>query len=406
MHSKSQAATLEVCSTCRWTTVTAAIQAAKAGDRILVKKGLYQEGQITVDKPLHLIGEGFPILDGKNETEILTVMADGVIVEGFQVQNVGTDYLEDRAGIRVRKSRDFVIRNNKLYNTFFGIYLEHSKYGVVEGNELVGKAVDEMSSGNAIHVWYSKGILVTGNQVRNHRDGIYFEFVDSSKVRDNLSEDNLRYGLHFMFSNDDDYSDNIFRRNGAGVAVMFSKRVNMWDNRFEHNWGVSSYGLLLKEIYDAEIWNNIFKENSIAIFLEGATRINYHHNDFIQNGWAIKMSGGCLTNKVYDNNFIGNTFDLSVSSHVNDNTFDHNYWSEYTGYDLDRDGIGDIPFRPMKLFGYVVNQTPEAIILLRSTFVDLINFSEKVSPIFTPTNVFDNEPLMKRLVFEKIILND
>jgi nitrous oxidase accessory protein len=173
----------------------------------------------------------------------------------------------------------------------------------------------------------------------------------------------------------------------------------MKNNLFEYNWGKAAYGLLLKEIYDAEIENNIFKENTIGIFVEGSSRINYQSNEFINNDWALKISGGCLNNNVNNNNFVSNTFDLSMNKSNDENHFDKNYWSEYSGYDLDRNGIGDIPYRPVKLFNYVVNQTPEATVLLRSLFVDLINFSEKVSPVFTPKNVVDHEPLMKRISF-------
>jgi len=47
------------------------------------------------------------------------------------------------------------------------------------------------------------------------------------------------------------------------------------------------------------------------------------------------------------------------------------------------------------LFSYITNRSPEAIVLLRSLFVDIINFSEKVSPVFTPDNLMDPNPLMK-----------
>ena len=93
--------------------------------------------------------------------------------------------------------------------------------------------------------------------------------------------------------------------------------------------------------------------------------------------------------------FSNNTLDLVVSSNVNNNTFNRNYWSEYAGYDLDRDGVGDVPHRPVKLFSYIIDRTPEAMILLRSFFIDLINFSEKVSPVLTPDNVTDESPLMQ-----------
>ena len=184
---------------------------------------------------------------------------------------------------------------------------------------------------------------------------------------------------------------------GRGVAVMFSKKINMWENVFEYNWGKASYGMLLKEIYDADIKNNVFRENTIGIYVEGSTRINYLQNDFIRNGWAIKISGGCLDNVVNGNNFLSNTFELSLKASANNNSFDGNYWSDYSGYDLNRDGIGDVPYRPVKLFNYVVNETPEAMVLLRSLFIDIINFSEKVSPVFTPENVVDNAPSMKKI---------
>ncbi len=385
-----------VCPSCAFTTLQGALDDADNGDIISVQKGIYYEFGIVISKSVTIRGVDGSIIDGGDQGEIITVVANNVTIEGLTIQNVGTSYVEDRAGIRVRKSRDFKIINNHLFNTFFGIYLEHSRDGEVSGNIVVGNAKEEMSSGNAIHAWYCKNILISANTVSRHRDGIYFEFVDNSLVKENVSRQNLRYGLHFMFSNNDDYFNNRFSNNGAGVAVMFSKKINMWENTFEYNWGKSSYGLLLKEIYDAEILNNVFQENTMGIFVESSTRINYKHNDFKQNGWAIKISGGCLDNNISENNFISNTFDLSVKHNSNDNLFDGNYWSAYTGYDLDKNGIGDIPYRPVKLFNYIVDKTPESMILMRSLFVDLINFSEKVSPIFTPKNVMDNRPVMTK----------
>ena len=176
---------------------------------------------------------------------------------------------------------------------------------------------------------------------------------------------------------------------------MFSKFINMKRNRFIKNWGTSSFGLLLKEIYDAEIEDNVFEENTIGINVEGSTRINYLNNDFIRNGWAIKIAGGCYANIFTNNNFLSNSFDLSYNSKMNDNLFDNNYWSSYAGYDLDKDGIGDVPYRPVKLFSYIVNRTPETIILLRSLFIDILNFSERVSPVFTPDDLVDASPKMK-----------
>ena len=391
------ARTLEVGPQQPFASLGLALQMAVDGDRIVVHPGVYFEYNLLIDKSVHLQGIDYPALDGQGKGEILTIVADSVTVEGFEIRNVGSSYLEDRAGIRLRRAKDFVVRGNRLYNTFFGIYLEHAGPGKVHDNEIIGRAEEEMSSGNAIHLWYCEGVQIECNLVRGHRDGIYLEFADHSVIAHNVSEDNLRYGLHFMFSNDDEYHHNEFRRNGAGVAVMFSRRIAMYGNAFEFNWGRASYGLLLKEIYDADIHHNRFRENTIGIYVEGSARIRYLNNDLERNGWALKMSGGCLSNTLSENNFLGNTFDLSMNSAPGDNTFDGNYWSEYSGYDLDRDGRGDVPHQPVKLFNYVVNRTPESIVLLRSLFVDLLNFSEKVSPVFSPPGVVDHRPFMKKI---------
>ena len=390
---------IEVCMTCTISSLQKAISSAKAFDTILVKKGTYKEHNIIVDKPLIIIGQNYPIIDGELKGEIITIQSDHVTVDGLFIINVGTSYTEDYAAIRVRRSKHFIIQNLVLEKLFFGIYIEKSSYGRIYHNKIIGDAEEEYNSGNGIQLWYSNHIEIEHNYVEHVRDGIYLEFSDDCLIKNNVSAENLRYGLHFMFSNDDIYQDNTFERNGAGVAVMFSKKIKMINNTFQENWGTASYGMLLKEINDAEIRGNTFKENTIGINIEGSNRIEYINNNFISNGWAIKVRGACYTNTFKENNFLYNSFDISYNSKINDNIFDKNYWSNYTGYDLDKNGIGDIPYRPVKLFSYIVNRTPETIILLRSLFIDIIDFSEKVSPVFTPDNLLDHNPLTKQIVW-------
>jgi len=388
---------IEVCSTCNVKTIKEAILKAQDGDEIIIKAGTYKEhGVILINKSVKIIGVGNPVIDSENKETILKIKADNFSIEGLTIINVGQSYTKDFAAILVSKSRHFTIKNNILKDVFFGILLEKSHFGIVENNKVSSNAVDQASSGNGIHLWHCSNMQVSNNTLHGLRDGIYFEFVKKSKIFNNNSYGNLRYGLHFMFSNENEYFDNIFIKNGAGVAVMFSKFIKMYDNKFSENWGSASYGLLLKEIYDADIENNLFEQNTIGISVDGSTRINYKKNTFLRNGWAIKIVGACYENDFAQNNFMHNALDLSYNSKINSNKFDNNFWTDYSGYDLDKNGIGDVPYRPVKLFSYIVHKTPEAIILLRSLFVDIINFSEKVSPVFTPDNLVDNNPLMKQ----------
>jgi len=378
-----------------------AVLTASAGDSINIFPGTYREGNIEIDKKLVITGIDYPLLDGENEYEIIRVLADSVIIKGLALKDVGVSYVEDRSAIRIVRSKYCVIESNRLTNAFFGIYLERSNDCTIRNNHILGYAEHEMNSGNAIHLWYSSRNLIEGNHAEGHRDGIYLEFVDNSIISNNTVVDNLRYGLHFMFSDDDQYLNNSFISNGAGVAVMFSKNIRMEDNDFLDNWGSSSYGLLLKDITDSEIRNNRFKKNTIGIYGEGAIRITITGNDFTRNGWALNILGSCNDNTIHYNNFINNTFEVTTNSKRNYNNYDGNYWSENRGsYDLDRDGVSDVPYRPVKLFSFMMANMESSTILLRSLLVDLINHAEKVAPVITPHNLVDSKPMMKRITHD------
>ncbi|TNF74829.1 MAG: nitrous oxide reductase family maturation protein NosD [Bacteroidetes bacterium] len=391
------AGTIPVCGNCHARTIQQGIALAEDRDTLLIRDAVYKEYNLIIDKPLTLLGENYPVVDGQEKGEIFRIVSDHVQIQGLRIINVGVSYTSDHAAIRVVRSSNFHIEDNRFENLFFGIFLEKSSHGIVRGNQITGVARDEYNSGNGVHLWYSNNVAVTDNRIEGVRDGIYLEFSDTIRIRGNESRKNLRYGLHFMFSNDNVYTDNLFENNGAGVAVMFSKRIRMTGNRFLKNWGPASYGMLLKEINDAEISGNLFEQNTVGINIEGSNRITYIENDFVSNGWAVRVMGACYSNSFNRNNFLYNSFDLSYNSNVNDNSFEGNYWSSYSGYDLDKNGVGDIPHRPVKLFSYIVNRTPETLILLRSLFMDLIDFSERVSPVFTPDNLADPRPQIRAI---------
>lgn len=372
-----------------------AVEHSSAGDRIIVKQGTYYEFGIVITRKIELIGENYPVIDGGSKGEIITVRADSVVIKGLRVQNTGISSMKDNAAIKIENSAGCTVQSNKLANNYFGIYLAGSKKCSVLYNEVLSNAVTESSSGNGIHLWKCDSISIKNNFISGHRDGIYFEFVTNSRVENNSSYKNIRYGLHFMFSNGDDYENNVFGENGAGVAVMYTKNVKMINNRFENNWGSNSYGLLLKDITDSRIYNNTFYKNTAGIYSEGVTRVNITHNSFTENGYALKILGNCTEDTVSMNNFSSNTFDVATNSSRNVNIFTGNYWDKYGGYDLDKDGIGDVQYRPVSMFSMIVEETPEALFLLRSFVVDLLDIAEKVAPVFIPETLADDKPRME-----------
>ncbi|WP_310559803.1 nitrous oxide reductase family maturation protein NosD [Flavobacterium sp.] len=392
-----QAKVIEVGITKPIKSIKKAIDLANVDDTILVDKGVYKEGNIVINKRIKFIGQGFPILDGQKKYEVLSVKADGVIVEGFKVINSGYGTLEDPCGIKVYNRKNVVIQNNILENNFFGIYIQNGTKCSVKNNKISAHGKQEQLIGNGIHCWKSDSLQISDNTISGHRDGIYFEFVTNSIIKRNFSTKNVRYGLHFMFSNDDAYVANIFKNNGAGVAVMFTRRVKMIANVFEENWGDAAYGLFLKEISDSYIIGNKFDKNTSGIHMEGTSRIKVEKNTFEANGWGMKIQASCMDNTIKNNNFVGNTFDISTNGSLVLNTFDSNYWDKYEGYDLDKNGIGDVPFRPLSLFAVLTENNPSAMLLFRSFMITLLDKSEKILPSITPDNFIDKTPLMHSL---------
>jgi len=377
-----------------------AIVLAQPGDTLLIQPGVYREGNIILQKSLVIKGVDYPVLDGENQVEIFTIHANNVIIEGLKFIDTGIASINDLAAIKLLESSQVKILKNKFVNTFFGIYLANSSHVWIEENELQAEAEAEHQIGNGIHLWKCNNITINNNLVEGHRDGIYFEFVTNSLITNNHSEGNMRYGLHFMFSHKDEYRNNTFKNNGAGVAVMYTKEVTMVNNSFIHNWGPSAYGLLLKDIRDSQITGNLFSENSVGIFMEGSSRNNIQQNKFYQNGYALKLQASCDDNEIRRNNFQQNTFDLVTNGSLVLNKIEANYWDRYEGYDLDNDKTGDVPYRPISMYGTIVERMPQAILLWRSFLVLLLDKAEKAMPVLTPENLMDSTPVMHPYDFD------
>jgi len=373
-----------------------AVRRAHPGDTIRVAPGTYREPTIVVDRRVTILGEGWPVVDGEGKRQLMTLTADSVEVRGLVLRNVGATAVEDRAAIKAIEVTGCIISGNRLEDAFFGIYLAKSTGCIIQDNRIQASGMTEAHSGNGIHLWASRNILIDHNEIRGHRDGIYLEFSTGSRVTDNLSTGNLRYGLHFMFSHDCDYRRNRFVANGAGVAVMYSHGVTMIRNRFEQNWGSAAYGLLLKEISDSRMEQNSFVSNSTGLYLEGTNRLEIRDNLFERNGWAVILLGDAYENHFQGNTFAGNSFDVGTNSTRTQSTFSRNYWDHYSGYDLDHNGTGDVPYAPVRLFALVLQRHPPALILLRSLFVDLLDLAERVLPVLTPAALVDDAPLMQR----------
>lgn len=376
-------------------TVASAIAVARPGARIEVRPGTYREPMIVVDRAVEIVGVPGAVLDGEGKRQIMAISGNDVTVRGLTFRNVGMSFTEDMAAVRVVSAQRCRIEDNRVENGFFGIYLADVVDCTVARNVLLASRLGESLSGNGIHLWQAADVRIIDNEIRGHRDGIYFEFVRRAVVERNRSEANQRYGLHFMYSDDCRYEANVFRGNLSGVAVMYTRKVQMVSNRFEDNWGSAAYGLLLKEIADPVLRGNVFARNTVALFSDGSTNIVAEENSFEGNGWAVKLMANTAGGRFTRNRFADNTFDMSTNGSTGDTRLAGNYFDAYRGHDLDHDGVGDVPHRPVTLFSVLVERNPPAMILLRSAFAALLETAERVLPTLTPGALADNSPAMR-----------
>jgi nitrous oxidase accessory protein len=217
--------------------ISDALSLANNGDEIIIEKGTYAEGNIVVNKSVKIRGKDFPVVDGKEDGEIFTVTANNVLIEGLVIKNSGISYLEENAGVRLEEVWNCTITNNKFINNFFAVYLAKSADCVISDNYIEGIKKRETNSGNGIHLWYCKNITIDSNKIFNHRDGIYFEFVRHGKIVNNFSKGNLRYGLHFMFSDSCEYRKIPLKKMVQGLRLC-TQKMFLWKKIISNLTGV------------------------------------------------------------------------------------------------------------------------------------------------------------------------
>ena len=388
------ARTIEVGEGKAFSSISAALHKAKAKDEILIYgKKIYKE-RLVIQKPITLKGVGTPIIDGGQRGDVIKVNADNVTIEGLQIQNSARSSQVDYCGVHVKDAQFVIVRNCVFRKNQFSVMFQNCKNGLIANNNISSNITYNPIMGNAVHCWKSDNMHITGNNIGHNRDGIYLEFVNNSHIDHNTVSGCARYGLHFMFSHFNVYNSNRFNHNQAGVAVMFAHNVEMINNTFEFNRGTSSYGLLIKELQYSTIKGNRFLDNTVGLLIDGGSDLNVHHNVIKNNGWGMRLISASTNDTIVHNNFLGNTFDMTTNVSYNRNNVNGNYWDKYEGYDLNKDGYGDVPFHPLSLFSMLAEQNENVLFFFHSFLMNLLDATEKVLPSITPDNYVDNYPHM------------
>lgn len=377
----------------------AMIDAAAPGATLTVPAGVY--GPVRTDKPIKLIGEGWPIIDGGGISDCVVLVGGGSEIRGFVIRNSGDDLDKESTGLRVM-GKGSVIEHNRFENVLFGIDLKAAADCVIRGNYIGSKPLDIARRGDALRLFRSDNCLIESNVIEDGRDALLW-YSNKVVVRKNLSRRN-RYGFHMMYANDVTLEENEITDNSVGIYLMYGHKYTIRHNRLHRNRGPSGYGLGLKEVDDYRVTENEFSGNRVAVYVDGSPLTRKPGKAFIErNIIACNDAGMALLpavkgNRLNANAMIDNIEQVAVLGRgsVAANDFSGNYWNDYTGYDANHDGIGDQSYAARKLFESLIDREPKLRLLIFSPAHDAIEFIGKAIPAIQPEPKFtDAAPLMQ-----------
>ena len=372
----------------------AKVDAAAPGSTVVVGPGTYV-GDLILDRPIRLVGTGRPRLVGTGQGSVVRIRAAGVTIEGFDIDGIGGGNLgRDSSGIHVAAT-EAVVRDCRIENTLFGVYLREADGATVEGcriRGIPGKEPGEKGSG--IHVWNTRGFRLERNLIEEARDGLYVQSSPEGIIRHNIAR-NLRYGLHYMYSDDNLFEDNTFENADAGTAIMYSRRIVFRRNRFLRNRGFASVGLLLKACDDVVAEENLIADNARGIFLEGSSHNRFTGNVVAQSDMAIVLYDSCSANRFENNSFVANLTPLFLVGRRTDTVFEGNYWSDNPEPDLDGDGRSDRPYRLTSVFDHFRGNLTAADLFARGPAAGAVAAAEQSFPVLQPVPVTDAMALVR-----------
>ena len=373
------------------------LDAAQPNQIVRVTAGTYT-GNLVLRKPVVLEGAGRPMLRGEGKGSVITILAPGCTVRGFVIEHSGGMLVDEDSGVLLKSSGNR-IESNELRDILFGIYFFSSSHNRVTGNVIRGRReLESGERGAGIHIYDSIDNTIEDNTIADARDGMYLQNASNSAIRRNRVSE-VRYGLHYMYSNDNVFEDNTFSNNVAGAAIMYSHDIRFRRNLFLHNRGFSSFGILFQDSERCESRHNLIVDNAVGIFAEALRDSTFTENLIAENDVALELFASAGNNRFTRNNFIRNLSPIRLIGKATTNEWSAggigNYWSEYTGYDLDGDGIGDVPFKIQNLFQHLEGNYPRLRIYFESPGAQVLAAAERSFPVLETSREADPHPLMR-----------
>lgn len=373
----------------------AAINIASNGDILILESGTYS-GSINIDRSLSILGNKDSILDGEGTGHVVVISAANVLVKGLSIQHSGNDLnTEDSAVFVTEKGDNARVEGNYLKHNLIGVYLKGPESAIVSDNVIIGSRFHRVNDrGNGVYLWNTPGSIVKNNDIRYGRDGIFVN-VSHHNIFDGNRLSDLRFAIHYMYTNNSEIKNNISINNNVGYALMFSHHIIARNNK---SIGDNERGLFFNFTnYSTIEGNSVSGGTEKCVFIYNANYNTINNNSFSECNVGIHFTAGSESNKIYSNAFINNRTQVKYvgTRHIEwSNEGKGNYWSDNAAFDIDKNGIADQPYSPNDLVDQIVWRHPMAKLLLNSPSVQILKWAQSEFPGLHPGGVTDSTPLM------------
>lgn len=378
-----------------------AIDQAQAGDRLILAAGTYN-GSINISKSISIIGTENTIIKGNDVGNVITVTGSDISLSNFTVTGSGLLLETQDSGVFLSKQASNIeVRNLKILDNLIGVYVWGAKNATVADNIIRGRQDMRVNErGNGVQLWNAPGAIVENNDIQFGRDGIFTTTNKKNIYRNNYIHQ-VRFAIHYMYTNDSLVENNISEGNTIGYAIMFSKKVQVINNQSIDD---KDRGILFNYANGVKIiGNKVYAKNNPTapekcLFIYNSNGNDIKNNYFSNCKIGVHFTAGSEKNNILNNAFVNNQIQVKyVGTKWLDWSKDGvgNYWSDNSAFDLDGNGIADNLYRPNDVTDQILWRYPAAKLLINSPAVQVLRWAQSAFPALHPGGVVDSAPLMK-----------
>jgi nitrous oxidase accessory protein len=373
-----------------------ALSRVAPGDTLRLAAGMFP-GDLVIGTPKVTIeGEAGAIVQGSGKGNAITISAPDVKLRNLTIRGSGLTLIDKDSGVFVDRGGDRArIEGNVFEDNLIAVYLDGPHDAVVRDNRIQGlERLRRPERGPAVSLWNTPGSVIEGNDIRSGRDGVFSVSSKRNVVRDNTFHD-LRFAIHFMYTNDSAVEGNLSVGNDAGYVMMYSDRLQLHDNVSDHD---RDHGLLFNYANESRIEDNVVRGSDKCVFIYNANKNRFASNWFEGCQIGVHFTAGSERNEITDNAFVNNRHQVMyVGTRFLDWSVDGrgNYYSDNPAFDLKGNGVADTPYRPNDLMDQVIWRAPAAKMLLNSPAMQVVRWAQAKFPAIHPGGVVDSAPLME-----------